>query len=516
MESNSGVTYYPNFPDHCLVDKVENGNLTDPGTYAPFYGHKCNARLACDGTDCSVEGYSRDSWADGIGTPIDPSCIQVGQTWKITAKVRLYNEDGNGGITGVALCSPQPDRAHLQCPTVRIRVVKNGWESYPHGHVYAPAMVWDATGGWVDFEATFSTNSYMAGVDEFGIVFAGGMVGSIIGVDDVVVEPVPVASPVPIPAPVCESDQIFNGDFTDSASSTSPFHGYGNPASLSNPGEGYDAGTDTALVATNRNNWPRGAYQALNKDCLSGTGGTWHLQFFARLVDASGNGVDCTPSNGDVWCPLARFQKYKNGVYSDDLMYDTEMVWNKDGWSHFSIIFDAPADWVDLASIVLILCGGPAGSDLWIDKVSMTPYASQITVSPQAAACWDVGSDLVITSNTRHSSAYQQASIAATDPITGRITLNDGISEPSTLASDPDHAVEVALLTRRIVFEADSSPVDALAGGHLMILHTPDVAQRLEGVEIRNFGQQGTLGRYPIHFHVCENGVGSVVKKNVM
>lgn len=55
-----------------------------------------------------------------------------------------------------------------------------------------------------------------------------------------------------------------------------------------------------------------------------------------------------------------------------------------------------------------------------------------------------------------------------------------------------------------------------LHGGHLIIYHTPGVAQRLEGVEIRDFGQQGNLGRYPIHFHMSGDVDGSVVRNNVV
>ena len=47
-----------------------------------------------------------------------------------------------------------------------------------------------------------------------------------------------------------------------------------------------------------------------------------------------------------------------------------------------------------------------------------------------------------------------------------------------------------------------------------MIFHTPDVAQRIEGIEFKNFGQQGILGRYPVHFHKSQHVAGSVVRKN--
>eukprot|EP00957_Ditylum_brightwellii_P179535 13677025-Ditylum_brightwellii.AAC.1 len=82
-------------------------------------------------------------------------------------------------------------------------------------------------------------------------------------------------------------------------------------------------------------------------------------------------------------------------------------------------------------------------------------------------------------------------------------------------------ASEVAWLSRPIVFEAEGDGPSntikgALHGGHLIIYHTPNVAQRIEGVEIHNFGQQGELGRYPIHFHMSGNVAGSTVRKNVI
>ena len=98
----------------------------------------------------------------------------------------------------------------------------------------------------------------------------------------------------------------------------------------------------------------------------------------------------------------------------------------------------------------------------------------------------------------------------------GTLKLTSPIDPVSTIASDPNHAVEVALLNRRIVFEADDDVSDDLIGGHLIIFFTPSVSQHLEGVEIRNFGQQGNLGRYPVHFHLCDDGVGSIVRKNVV
>jgi hypothetical protein len=49
-----------------------------------------------------------------------------------------------------------------------------------------------------------------------------------------------------------------------------------------------------------------------------------------------------------------------------------------------------------------------------------------------------------------------------------------------------------------------------------LIVHHTVSAQHLEGVEIQNSGQQGRLGRYPVHFHACGDHPNSIVKKNVV
>ena len=80
----------------------------------------------------------------------------------------------------------------------------------------------------------------------------------------------------------------------------------------------------------------------------------------------------------------------------------------------------------------------------------------------------------------------------------------------STLENQPDFPAEVAWLSRSIVFDAETRAVQKghgywwcdrdsdpkIEGGHMIISHTPGVAQMIEGVEFKNFGQGGTLGRY--------------------
>ena len=127
------------------------------------------------------------------------------------------------------------------------------------------------------------------------------------------------------------------------------------------------------------------------------------------------------------------------------------------------------------------------------------------------------GTQVVVTSHTRLWNEQQERTITqvANAPVSGYValTLNAPIIRPTTMVESLDFAVEVALLSRNILFEGGSD--DTIShGGHFMVMHTPSVIQTIEGIEFKNFGQQGSLGRYPIHFHFCNDVAGSIVAKN--
>lgn len=100
------------------------------------------------------------------------------------------------------------------------------------------------------------------------------------------------------------------------------------------------------------------------------------------------------------------------------------------------------------------------------------------------------------------------ATISSVDLASRIITLANPL--PKKLTSTEDsiaagygemYGVEVGLLTRRITLQPDNmADVNDMIGGHTIIFHTPNVAQNIRGVEFRRFGQQGNLGRYPLHF----------------
>ena len=113
---------------------------------------------------------------------------------------------------------------------------------------------------------------------------------------------------------------------------------------------------------------------------------------------------------------------------------------------------------------------------------------------------WAVGAEVLITSHTRHYQDQQVRTLVEVrndtdNPGYAILELDSAIHRPTTVVDNPLYAVEVALLSKNIRFEG-AKDGDDLIGGHFWILHTPNIVQTIEGVELFNFGQQGILGRY--------------------
>jgi len=156
-----------------------------------------------------------------------------------------------------------------------------------------------------------------------------------------------------------------------------------------------------------------------------------------------------------------------------------------------------------------------------------------LTVGTHAATCWWTGSsstgdEIYLTSPDKNMEYDHTASILNADINGGTLTVSEPLPEMfayATVGAAPDFASRVASMRRSIFLDAEEEEANGevegetdkmLIGGHLIVYLTPGVAQTFEGVEITNFGQQGNLGKYPIHFHLCRDVDGSKVSKNVI
>jgi hypothetical protein len=176
---------------------------------------------------------------------------------------------------------------------------------------------------------------------------------------------------------------------------------------------------------------------------------------------------------------------------------------------------------------VIVVAGGkvtinglPSDTLAWTNLygvVGPSNNPTTILVPNSVIGKWGVGAQILITPHTRVWNENQVRTIKSIQ-LSDRyaaIELDSPILRPTTMSESRDFAVEVALLSRNIVFVGG---IDSTSrhGGHFMVMHTPKVIQTIVGVDLQNFGQQGNLGRYPIHFHFCNDVAGSIVSKNTI
>ena len=147
--------------------------------------------------------------------------------------------------------------------------------------------------------------------------------------------------------------------------------------------------------------------------------------------------------------------------------------------------------------------GGASYSPM-ICKENCTPVTAitKLQVGVDAANCWKSSKGNIVLTNVNPmiKKHYNQEvlSIAEVDVDAGVLTVlkdKESIGDPFTLANEPMMAAEVASLSRPVLFTSVKTSFGN-HGGHLMIYHTPHVVQLIEGIEVRNFGQSGILGRY--------------------
>ena len=132
-----------------------------------------------------------------------------------------------------------------------------------------------------------------------------------------------------------------------------------------------------------------------------------------------------------------------------------------------------------------------------IDQCSPSPRTA-LKVGTDAANCWKSLGEVLLTNSDPSSRSDNQLvlTLASVDVAAGTVSVTSlGSGNPYTVMSEPMMAAEVASLHRPIRFTSVKTS-GGNHGGHLIIYHTPHVAQKLEGVEVRAFGQSGILGRY--------------------
>jgi len=141
-----------------------------------------------------------------------------------------------------------------------------------------------------------------------------------------------------------------------------------------------------------------------------------------------------------------------------------------------------------------------------------------VTLDVNFAKCLRPGDNLLFTSDQKSLVGKALHTVASVDKVTGVVVLQTAMRNLYPTLEGPGEsylAVEVALLRRDVIFEAEVEPQDEEIGGHSIVFHTPFLEQVIQGVQFENFGQAGVLGRYPIHFHKSGDSP-SLISKNLI
>lgn len=179
------------------------------------------------------------------------------------------------------------------------------------------------------------------------------------------------------------NNAIENGELDANDPTTSPWHGFGNPIALRQPG--YFGDKDYALECTRPSLNNQGAYQNIyhkrddDLDFIK-TGDVWRIRFKTRLLDsATGTGVDCDPSLEDNNCPMLWVHTISGddiptGTQLVDYVHDKDMMWDPNEWNTFdtTIVISEEQGVDDLIFFRIIFNGGPVGATLLLDEVSVT------------------------------------------------------------------------------------------------------------------------------------------------
>src|SRR5262245_59279286 len=143
-------------------------------------------------------------------------------------------------------------------------------------------------------------------------------------------------------------------------------------------------------------------------------------------------------------------------------------------------------------------------------KLANTANAGSTSIQVLNAAGWRVGDEIVLASTDFDPRQAERRTIAAISGNT--ITLNTKLDYMhfGKITFDVDERGEVGLLTRNIKLQASADAEQSFFGGHVMAMGTSRMF--VEGVEFNRMGQNLTLARYPIHWHLIGDAKGQYIR----
>src|SRR6202163_2839823 len=147
-------------------------------------------------------------------------------------------------------------------------------------------------------------------------------------------------------------------------------------------------------------------------------------------------------------------------------------------------------------------------------QLSRTAEAGSNSIEVLNAAGWRVGDEIVLASTDFNPRQAERRTISAIRGNT--ITLDNKLDfmHFGKITFDVDERGEVGLLTRNIKLQASADAEQSFFGGHVMAMIGSKMF--VEGVEFNRMGQNLTLARYPIHWHLIGDAPGQYIKNSAL
>jgi cell migration-inducing and hyaluronan-binding protein len=144
-------------------------------------------------------------------------------------------------------------------------------------------------------------------------------------------------------------------------------------------------------------------------------------------------------------------------------------------------------------------------------KLASTANAGSTSIQVLNAAGWRVGDEIVLASTDFDPRQAERRTISAIRGNTITLDRKLDYMHFGKITFDVDERGEVGLLTRNIKLQASADAEQApYFGGHVMAMGTSKMY--VEGVEFNRMGQNLTLARYPIHWHLIGDAKGQYIR----
>src|SRR5687767_12383388 len=144
-------------------------------------------------------------------------------------------------------------------------------------------------------------------------------------------------------------------------------------------------------------------------------------------------------------------------------------------------------------------------------KLAQTAAAGSTSIQVVDASGWRAGDEIVLASTDFDPRQAERRTIAAVRGNTITLDRKLDYMHFGKITFDVDERGEVGLLTRNIKLQASADAEQApYYGGHVMAMGSSKMF--VEGVEFNRMGQNLTLARYPIHWHLAGDAKGQYIR----